>query len=508
MAKSTTPKAGRPPAPELNTEFANRLRDPFETTYMGVIQTNDPLLLERGNAGAAIYRDLKRDGKVFDGLQKRQLALVGKAWQVEPREKSEAGTRDAETVTAILKSFSFDKLCSELLDALITGFVVAEIVWTVRDNLVVPARVVKRAQRRFKYVQADQDTTPALHLLTRSNMLTGEPVPERKFIVHRVNPEDDNPYGTGLGLQLYWPVFFKRKGVVAWNKLCDRFGSPTPHGKYPRGSGPKEKSTLADALRAMSNDGYLMTPEGMEIALLESKLSGNVTTQQALCEYMDDWIAAVLTGQEARSGSGGALAAASQERQDVREDLTQADSDLLSETLNATLLAWICELNGLAPCLVYRQVKQEEDLKAMAETDKIVSDMGFQLSLDQVRAKYGDGWEKKATPAAPARVVNNGNGGGEQQPAASADFAEMEPRDAIDHLVDEALGDWEPLMSPIAAQLQALLNDAAAKGETAQQLLDRLPQLLAELDVGPLQEDLARTAFAARLGANAGLENT
>lgn len=53
----------------------------------------------------------------------------------------------------------------------------------------------------------------------------------------------------------------------------------------------------------MSNDGYLMTPEGMEIALLRSKLSGNVTTQQALCEYMDDWIAAVLTGQEARSSA-------------------------------------------------------------------------------------------------------------------------------------------------------------------------------------------------------------
>lgn len=505
MAKPTTKAAGKPAAPQLHSEFANRLRDPFESYFSGVLETNDPLLLERGNAGAAIYRDLKRDGKVFDGLQKRQLALIGKPWQVQPVGESDAGTQDAETVTAILKGCNFDRLCAELLDALLTGFTVAEIVWTVRDNLVVPKRVVKRAQRRFKFVQLDENSPPALHLLTRANMLTGEPVPERKFIVHRVNPEDDNPYGTGLGLQLYWPVFFKRKGVVAWNKLCDRFGSPTPHGKYPRGSGQKEKSTLADALRAMSNDGYLITPEGMEIALLESKLSGNVTTQQALCEYMDDWIGAVLTGQEARSSGGGALAAASKERADVRQDLTQADSDLLSETLNSTLLAWICELNDLVPCQVYRQIKAEDDLKAMAETDKVVSDMGFALSLDAVRAKYGEGWERKAPAGEPDRVVNNRNGSGEQQPA---NFAELSSRDALDHLVDDALGDWEPLMSPIAAQLQALLNDAAAKGETAQQLLDRLPQLLAELNVEPLQEDLARTAFAARLGANAGLDNT
>ena len=52
-------------------------------------------------------------------------------------------------------------------------------------------------------------------------MLTGVPVPERKFIVHRVNPEDDNPYGAGLGLQLFWPVFFKRKEVpLQWKILA------------------------------------------------------------------------------------------------------------------------------------------------------------------------------------------------------------------------------------------------------------------------------------------------
>jgi len=394
MVKDTTP--GRP---ELDSEFANRLRDPFETAYMGVLRTNDPLLLERGNSNAVLYRDLKRDGKVFAGLQKRQLALIGKAWQVEPTERDgPTGTADAETLTAILKGCAFDRLCGELLEALLTGFSVAEVVWTVRDGLVVPARIVKRAQRRFVYVQDDANLPPTLNLLTQEAMLKGVPVPERKFIVHRVNPEDDNPYGMGLGLQLYWPVFFKRKGIVAWNKLCDRFGSPTPHGKYPRNAGPKEKSTLADALRAMSNDGYLITPEGMEIALLETKLAGNVTTQQSLCEYMDDWIGAVLTGQEARSQSGGALAAASKERKDVREDLTQADSDLLSETLNETLLAWICEYNGLAPCRVYRQIKDGDDRKAESEVDKTITGMGFELSLDSVRAKYGEGWDRSARP--------------------------------------------------------------------------------------------------------------
>ncbi|HQQ69325.1 MAG TPA: DUF935 family protein [Alicycliphilus sp.] len=508
MAKTTTaqrPSSLPPPLGEgrggglpadLQAEFAHRLRDPFEAPYMGVLQTNDPLLLERGQGAVQLYRDLRRDGKVFAGLQKRQLALIGKPWQVSPREEGNArASADALVVTQALKGFAFDQLCAELLAALLAGWAVAEVVWTVRDGLVLPERVVARAQRRFVWVQEDEGA-PALHLLTREAMLKGVPTPERKFIVHRVNPEDDNPYGTGLGLQLYWPVFFKRKGVVAWNKLNDRFGSPTPHGKYPRNASQKEKATLVDALRAMSNDGYLATPEGMEVGLLESKLSGNVTTQQQLCEYMDDWISEVLTGQEPRRKSGGAVAAAAIERQNVRQDLTQADSDLLSETLNQSLIAWICELNGLAPCQVWRNIQEETDQKAQAEADKLVYDMGFGLSEDAARAKYGEGWSLRAQ--APLTG----------QPAASFAEALRQPGFADQVALDAALqsmpqqqlqGDAEALLAPLMQQLQ--------QQDDPQAVLGWLAEVFPGLDDSALQERLARLLFAAsvwgRLHGNA-----
>lgn len=476
MATKKTPKAlgtTSTAAPDsLDTEFAHRLIDPFEVAYMGVLRSNDPLLLEKANGSAELYRDLIRDGKVFDGLQKRQLALIGKPWQVEPLDKNSAGgKRSAEVVNEILKSFAFDKLCTELLQALLTGWQVAEIVWTIQNDQVMPARVVSRALRRFVYVQDSADDPPQLHLLTREQLLRGIPVPERKFIVHRVNPTDDNPYGTGLGLQLYWPVFFKRKGIVAWNKLCDRFGSPTPHGKYPRNAGPKEKGTLAAALQAMSNDGYLMTPEGMEIALLESKLTGTVTTQESLCSYMDDWIAGVLLGQESKAKGGGALAAASNERQDVRQELTQADSDLLSETLNQTLIKWICEYNGLEPCLVYRLIQDKTDTKAMAETDKTVSDMGFELDEATVRAKYGDGWRKK-TPATPAPPST----------AASAAFAEgdVEPIDRTAPLSSTLMSSGTPTFEGWVRQLEALVGQASSMADAQRMIVEAYGNLDSE----------------------------
>ena len=509
MVKKANVQATAKAKPQLDSEFANRLKDPFESAYMGVLRTNDPLLLERGQGSAELYRDLKRDGKVFSGLQKRQLALVGKSWQVEPRHKNDANaSKDAQVLTAILKGFAFDRMCADLMDALLTGIGISEIIWTVRDGQVVPKRVIKRATRRFVFVQQEQDAPAELRLLTRENMVTGVPVPDRKFIVHRVNPEDDNPYGTGLGLQVFWAVFFKRKGIVAWNKLNDRFGTPTPHGEYPRNATREQKATMADALKAMSSDGYLLTPEGMKLALLESRLSGNVTTQQALTEAMDDWIAEVLTGQEPARSSGGAIASASKERQNVRQDLTQADSDLLSETLNETLIAWICEFNGLAPCMVYRQIKEEEDTKALAETDKVISEMGFELDEDSVRAKYGDGWRKAAyAPGAPAvpAVPSSGLPSFAEPGAQATQTAAT--TDALDALIAAEQSQWQPALEPLLAPVRKALADAAAKGLSAGEVLGLLPQLLTDMDPGLLADSLTRAAFTARLGGDADIPN-
>jgi phage gp29-like protein len=170
---------------------------------------------------------------------------------------------------------------------------------------------------------------------------------------------------------------------------------------------------------------------------------------------MDDWIAEVVLGQEPRANGGGALAAASKERQSVRLDLVQADSDLLSETLNSTLIAWICEYNGLAPCLVYRQIKEEEDKKAESETDKNVAGMGFELSEEAVREKYGDGWRKKAVGEPSTEPLANPQKTSRSLiDPASANFAEAPQAtagDAIDKLIDAESEEWEPVLDPMLA---------------------------------------------------------
>ena len=177
-------------------------------------------------------------------------------WDADRREQA----RMAEAARAQRERAEREK--EQTMDALLVGWQPAEVVWTLRDvavdganrQMVLPERVVKRSHRRFVYVQ-EQDGPHQLRLLTRGEMQRGIEVPERKFIVHRGNAEEDNPYRTGLGLQLYWPVTFKRKGVLAWTKFLDRFGLPIPWGKYPVSATPRDKGTLSFAARAGAAGG-------------------------------------------------------------------------------------------------------------------------------------------------------------------------------------------------------------------------------------------------------------
>lgn len=504
----------------LSTETASRLIDPYEKAYQGLLHTPDRMLYASG-MDYDLYRDLLRDGKVFDGMQKRSLALVGYEWTVESADGDTVSDEIRNLITSVLKKVNFDQVCKDLLEAILTGMAVSEIVWTTRDGWIVPDRIIQRKPSRFVFQQTEISQPPQLKLLTSQDMVLGEPVPDRKFIVHRVNTQDDNPYGMGLGRQSYWPVYFKRKGIIAWNKLVERFGAPTAWGKYQASATPREKSTLMAALQALSTDGTITTPAGVEIELLESKLSGTITTHRDLLEYMDEWLDAVWLGKEPQSrGSGGAQAAAAKERNDIRLALTKGDADLLSGTLNSTLMKWLCELNGWPECHVYRQVKEEADLQLDSETDKNISSMGFQLSEEGVRAKYGEQWSRVESMPAPVpqpsldapNAPTSAHLPVNQPPpsAPPANFAEQAQRaatqDAIDVLVEQATQEWEPLMVPLLEPIQAMLQEAAARGETAAQVLERLPQIFQQMDIQPLHDGLTKSTFIAKVAGASGMD--
>ena len=61
------------------------------------------------------------------------------------------------------------------------------------------------------------------------------------------------------------------------------------------------------------------------------------------------------------------------------------------------------------------------------------------------------------------------------------------------------------MLAPLVDPLQQAIDEAVANGETAQQLLDRLPALLQAMDPRALADSLTRAALTARIGGAPGI---
>lgn len=461
----------------INQEIATVARDITYPAFGGALRQQDDTLLARGGGrGLKIYDDIERDCHAYAALQKRKMAVVSRPWQVDPASASRIDKRAADLVKTQLSALDFDFVCLNLLDALLKGFAVGEIMWGVEGSEIVATGVKPRDQRRFGF---DEDYR--LRLKTMDNLMPGMELPGRKFITHSFGAKDGNPYGLGLGSRLFWPVFFKRQGITFWLTFADKFGSPTAVGKYPGGAQPAEQKKLLDALAAISQDTGVIVPEGMAIELLEATRGGAVNTYEMLARYMDEEITLAVLGETATAkGGGGQAASAAITRNEVRLELVQADADMLSGTLNKTLVKWIAELNcpGATPPRVWRKVEEQQDLGAVATRDKTIFDMGFRPSLAYINETYGGEWTEFTPP--PTNPVIPAKAG-----IQDAAFAEAPP--LADNLDTAAAPAW----SAVLAHIQALVETAAS--------LESLQAALTEAYGGLPLDDLRavmETAFA------------
>jgi phage gp29-like protein len=388
--------ADSPSLPKVATvALATVKTDPFRHWYGSRIDNDDVLLATRGQGkGLWLYDDLARDPKVGSVLDKRRLAVVGQPWALEPGKQTAEARTVMKYVQAVLDALPLETLFRDLLDATLKGVAIVEVVWKVTNDGIVPDRIVGRDPRRFTF-RDTEDGEPELRLLTRDAPLDGIALPARKFIVHRFGARYGNPWGRGLGQRLFWPVFFKRQGVGFWLGAMEKFAMPTPLGRYPAGTSEDAQDKLLDALTAIAREGAVVVPEGMSIELMEAQRAGQFETYEKLARYFDEDIVITVLGATLGTmvGNSGSLALG-EAHETVQRNLVKADADLLSGTLNGTLLRWITELNfpGVRPPRIWWNFAPKKDLLAQAERDVKVAEMGFRPTLKRIRDLYGEGW--------------------------------------------------------------------------------------------------------------------
>lgn len=407
------------PAPaEMAREVATIGTDPNRWHYGDKIAIEDPIIQSRGQAKRlALYDELERDPQVGCELGKRRMALLGREWAVHAGAENDSRAEQArDLVERALKGCKFNQAVEKLLDALLKGVAVAEVMWVVRGREIMPAELRGRDPLRFEFrlppatmLTRLQDAPPPvadLRLLTKASPSIGEAVPPRKFVLHRFGSKYEHPWGLGLGSRLFWPVFFKRQGIGFWLSGLEKFGQPTALGRYPNGTSEPDQAKLLAALQAIASEAGVAVPEGMAIELLEAKRNGTFDGYEKLARYMDEDISKIVLGQTLTTSQGSSGSRAlGQVHNEVRLELTKGDADLLSDTLNGSLVRWIVDFNlpgyaalGIPYPSVWWDVSEPEDLVARAERDTKVKGLGYKPTPEYIEGTYGEGWVPDQAP--------------------------------------------------------------------------------------------------------------
>lgn len=360
------------------------------------LENPDPVLrTEAAGKGIKLYDEVDRDAHAGSVLQTRYLSIVGKEWSITPAQSARKAGRPASTsreqavadfVSQVLDNCNFDQARLEILQAILYGYYVLEVMWKPQKGAIVIDRLIGKHPRRFSFTE-----DRGLRLLTPQNTTEGEEVPNRKFVVFTFG-DSDNPYGKGLGRRLWWPVWFKKHGIKFWMIFLEKFGMPTIKGQYPPGTGSDQQQKLLEAIKAIQTDTGITMPDTMDIEFLEASRAGTVSYEQ-LCEYMDKQVSKAVLGQTATTeGSPGKLGN-EKAQEEVRQDIIEADADLLDTLMNQTLIRWLVDLNfpgGTGYPKIKTHAEAKPDLKERSDIDTtVVSNIGLPVGTQYFYETYG-----------------------------------------------------------------------------------------------------------------------
>jgi len=334
----------------------------------------------------------EKDAHLYSCLQTRKLAVSGSEWEVLPGAGGQAANDTTGFVRdALLGIDNFEEALTDLLDAVGKGFSVSEIIWEVKAGRVMPRALKKRAQKRFTFLSAE-GVSEDLRLLTEGEPVYGVPLPAAKFAVHVYRAGADMPEKGGLLRVLSWIYLFKNYAMKDWVSFCEVFGMPLRLGVYTPAASKEDREALLDAVTHLGSDAAGVISESTRIEFVESAKNGGEGPYGKLIELLNREMSKAVLGQTLTTDvSGSGSYAAGVVHQGVRLDIARADARALERTVNRDLIRPLVMFNFgpdvPAPRLRF-QMEPPEDLTALAERDRLLSEIGLKLPEKYLRDKY------------------------------------------------------------------------------------------------------------------------
>lgn len=392
----------KPHAP-LVDEIATRARsgDLFGLGFM--LPNPDPILKKQGK-DIRVYRDLRSDAHVGGCIRRRKAAVKSLERRVL---RDKASARATRLASDIFSGLDMDRLCNEILDAVLFGWQPLELEWGWTGGALAPLQVVGKPGEWFMFDQEAQ-----LRFKSRAQPLTGEELPIRKFLLARQEPSYANPYGFADLSMCFWPTVFKRGGLKFWVTFTEKYGTPWLVAKTPRGTPQHQNDELLDKLESMIQDAVAVIPDDASVDTLEaSDRSASAEMYKELLMFCRSEVAIALLGQNQSTEASSTHASATAGLEVARE-IRDGDARMVEATLNQ-LLRWVVDVNeGTdAPAPKVELYEEEQVNQAQATRDESLTKSGVRLTrrywMRAYKLEEGDIEEAPAPAAAPVEFADS-----------------------------------------------------------------------------------------------------
>lgn len=445
-------------------------------------------------------------------LGTRKRAVKRLPVSIEAASDSAEHKLHADACREMVKRAGFKGMLEDCMDGLGKGWGVNEIIWDTSESQWMPERYIWRDPRFFT---TDQVTRSEIRLIDDADLANGIQLAPYKFIVHVPKLKSGIPIRGGLARPVAWAYLFKNFTIKDWMAFLEVFGMPLRLGKYPANAKPEEIDILKMAVANLGSDAAAVIPEGMLIELIERKVSGADEIFLRKVDFWDNQVAYLVLGQKATTGGTPGKLGNDEGKENVRNDIRDSDAEQLEETLQRDLIKPFIDLN-FGPQKSYPLLRlfepKPEDTGALVNALKELVPLGLKVEQSVIRDRLnipdpsptakpedllGSAPLTNQPPALPVpersrRVLNH------EQTCPHCNSERAAATDAIDDLVADELQDWQQLMTPVVDPLRLALDEAIAKGETIQDFLTRLPQIMEGMDISKLTESLAIATLKAR----------
>ena len=380
---------------KLYSEYLKR-----ENSLMGlignVLPDPDKILEENGN-DLSIYKELLVDPHLTATILQRKMQVLQMGWEVD----SESEQLRNEGIE-IMRSFPMQEIVSQMLDSILFGFNVSEIIWqkekvknpsginkekAFHGTRIVPKEIIAKPQEWFAF-----DNENELKIIEGAKLGANKKsaLPKYKFILSRHQATFDNPYGEKILQKCYWPVKLKQSSIESWNELIEKYGVPYLIGVVSDTATSTEKEAVIDDLLDMIENNVVTRGESQQIEIKEQTSYDVGQMFEKMVEFQNKEISkAVLSVTLTIDvGTSGSYKASDVHRQ-MLEYIGISDKKIVEGGLNQ-MFDYYTELNygKSSEKIRVKLSKKEAITDETAERDKTLSEIGVKFTKGYFRKKY------------------------------------------------------------------------------------------------------------------------